>query len=54
MVGILVRRRELRSNEGSAPRFLEEGIWEVDNPTNKKSTLVNAMRVRDRIAIKAA
>lgn len=35
------------------PRFLEEGIWEVDNPTNKVSALVNAMRVGDRIAIKA-
>ena len=36
------------------PRFLEESIWEVHNPTNKESALVNAMRVGDRIAIKAA
>ncbi|VWD57204.1 AAA family ATPase [Burkholderia contaminans] len=36
------------------PRFLENGIWEVHNPTNKESALVNAMRVGDRIAIKAA
>ncbi|WP_233809263.1 AAA family ATPase [Paraburkholderia sp. HP33-1] len=35
------------------PRFLGEGIWEVHDPTNKESALVNAMRVGERIAIKA-
>jgi 5-methylcytosine-specific restriction protein B len=42
------------ATKDQTPRFLEEGIWEVDNPTNKESALVNAMRVGDRIAIKAA
>ncbi len=35
-------------------RFLEEGIWEVSNPTDKESTLVKSMAPGDRIAIKAA
>lgn len=35
-------------------RFLEEGLWEVHNPTEKESALVRSMKAGDRIAIKAA
>jgi 5-methylcytosine-specific restriction protein B len=35
------------------PRFLAEGIWEVRNPTDKESALVNSMKAGERIAIKA-
>lgn len=41
------------ATKDQTPRFLEEGIWEVHNPTSKESALVNAMRAGERIAIKA-
>jgi 5-methylcytosine-specific restriction protein B len=34
-------------------RFLEEGIWELRNPTEKESALVKSMAPGDRIAIKS-
>ncbi|TDP74737.1 AAA family ATPase [Roseateles toxinivorans] len=36
------------------PRFLAEGVWEVDSPTEKESAHVNSMKPGERIAIKAA
>jgi 5-methylcytosine-specific restriction protein B len=36
------------------PRFLAEGIWEIQKPTDKDSVLVKSMKTGDRIAIKAA
>lgn len=41
-------------SEDQTARFLKDGIWEVRNPTRRESAYVNAMRVGDRIAIKAA
>jgi hypothetical protein len=41
-------------SDDQTQRFLEEGIWEVSNPTAKESTLVKSMASGDRIAIKAA
>jgi hypothetical protein len=35
-------------------RFLQEGIWEIDSPSEADSVLVNAMQAGQRIAIKAA
>ena len=35
-------------------RFQSEGIWEVNNPTEKEIALVKSMNPGDRIAIKAA
>lgn len=34
-------------------RFLEEGIWELRNPTEKESALVKSMAPGDRLAIKS-
>lgn len=34
-------------------RFLAEGIWEVNNPTNNEIAHVKSMNIGDRIAIKA-
>ncbi|AOR73126.1 AAA family ATPase [Burkholderia stabilis] len=42
------------ASKDQTARFLEEGIWEVHTPTSRESADVNAMRVGDRIAIKAA
>jgi 5-methylcytosine-specific restriction enzyme B len=39
--------------DDQSPRFLANGIWEVDAPTDKERALVNAMSIGDRIAIKA-
>jgi hypothetical protein len=35
-------------------RFVQEGIWEIDSPSEADSVLVNAMQAGQRIAIKAA
>jgi len=35
-------------------RFLDEGIWELRNPTDKESALVKSMAPGDRIAIKSS
>jgi 5-methylcytosine-specific restriction enzyme B len=35
-------------------RLLQEGIWELRDPTDKEAALVKSMRPGDRIAIKAA
>lgn len=35
-------------------RFVRDGIWEVNNPNDSETALVNAMSVGERIAIKAA
>lgn len=34
-------------------RFLQEGIWEISNPTDKEIALVKSMQAGDPIAIKA-
>ncbi|MDQ5987891.1 MAG: hypothetical protein CSYNP_03639 [Syntrophus sp. SKADARSKE-3] len=41
-------------SDDQTQRFLEEGIWEVGNPTDKESALIKSMAPGDRIAIKAA
>lgn len=40
--------------EDQSVRFLEQGIWEIQNPSEKNRALVRAMRPGERIAIKAA
>ena len=40
-------------NEDQTPRFLEQGLWEIDNPSEKESALVRSFKAGDRIAIKA-
>ncbi len=35
-------------------RFLEEGIWEIENPNLQDMGLVNSMKVGDRIALKSS
>ena len=39
--------------DDQTPRFLQEGIWELRNPTEKESALVKSMAPGDRIAIKS-
>lgn len=41
-------------NDDQTSRLLNEGLWELKNPTDKESALVKSMRPGDRIAIKAA
>ncbi len=40
--------------DDQSKRFLDEGIWEVKNPTEKEIALVRSMQQGERIAIKAA
>ncbi len=40
--------------EDQTARFLANGIWEVNQPTDKEVALVKSMSVGDRIAIKAS
>lgn len=40
--------------DNQTPRFLAEGIWEINNPSEKDKALVLSMKAGDRIAIKAA
>jgi 5-methylcytosine-specific restriction protein B len=40
--------------DDQTPRFLDEGIWELRNPTDKESALVKSMAPGDRIAIKSS
>jgi 5-methylcytosine-specific restriction protein B len=35
-------------------RFLEQGVWEIKDPTDKEIALVRSMQVGERIAIKAS
>ena len=35
-------------------RFINEGIWEIRNPTDKESALINSMITGERIAIKSS
>lgn len=42
-----------RTND-QTERFLSEGIWEIDSPTDAESAQVNSMAIGQRIAIKAA
>ncbi|MFM7009523.1 MAG: AAA family ATPase [Betaproteobacteria bacterium] len=42
-----------RTND-QVERFLQEGIWEIDEPKDLEADLVRSMQVGDRIAIKAA
>jgi 5-methylcytosine-specific restriction enzyme B len=35
-------------------RFIDEGIWEIRNPTDKESALINSMITGERIAIKSS
>lgn len=37
-----------------SPRFLKDGIWEINNPDPKQQALVHSMQPGERIAIKAA
>ncbi len=43
-----------RRTDDQTSRFLSEGIWELNNPTDQEAALVKSMRAGDRIAIKAA
>lgn len=40
-------------NQDQTSRFLEEGIWEIDNPTDRQREQLLSMQPGDRIAIKA-
>lgn len=41
-------------NQDQTQRFLDEGVWQVRNPTPRESAAVRSMRPGDRIAIKAS